>query len=246
MSLMIYLVRHGQTEYNLNGRIQGWCDSPLTAEGRHQAEETGRRLQGVPFAAAFASTSPRAADTARMILSHAGQAAVTLSLLDELREYCFGSFEGGQIDTLYRRLAQEQGYASPEEWVQAYRHADYQMLAEAVAESDPEQLAENEARFLSRLHQGLFKVLAASPAHGNILVVSHGMAITALLKEIRRDALLYRSVPNGSVTRLAYNVFGGLQIEDIAVCSATHFDPHDIVGPDPTKTAKALARRRSF
>ena len=215
MSLMIYLVRHGQTEYNLNGRIQGWCDSPLTAEGRHQAEETGRRLQGVPFAAAFASTSPRAADTARMILSHAGQAAVTLSLLDELREYCFGSFEGGQIDTLYRRLAQEQGYASPEEWVQAYRHADYQMLAEAVAESDPEQLAENEARFLSRLHQGLFKVLAASPAHGNILVVSHGMAITALLKCIDPESTAYRSVPNASLSRISYDSAAGWRIHSI-------------------------------
>ena len=86
-TLELYLVRHGKTVFNTTGRLQGWSDSPLTPEGCQVAENLGRGLeqQRITFDAAFSSTSPRAVDTARLILNHSGQADLPL-----LMRHCAG------------------------------------------------------------------------------------------------------------------------------------------------------------
>ena len=59
-SLRIYLARHGQTDGNLNRRVQGWTDTPLNATGREQAQALARAIGSVPFDAIFSSTrTPR-------------------------------------------------------------------------------------------------------------------------------------------------------------------------------------------
>ena len=73
MALEVYLVRHGKTVFNTTGRVQGWSDSPLTTEGREIAERLGRNLHAIHFDAAFASTLPRAYETAGIIVQHKGQ-----------------------------------------------------------------------------------------------------------------------------------------------------------------------------
>ena len=188
MSLEIYLVRHGQTQFNETGRIQGWCDSPLTQLGQEQAAQLGKRLatQRIRFDVAYCSTLQRTIDTARIILQQVGQTTLRLQEL---------------------------------EWLAAYRHGQYNMLAQSVHQLDPEQRAENEAAFLARLHQGFHKIVANSPlGSGRVaraLVVSHGMAITGILKSINPSATLYQSVPNASVTQLRYTLRKGLEIVNI-------------------------------
>ena len=49
MELKFYFVRHGKTLFNLKGRMQGWCDSPLLDEGIQQAENVASALRNVPF-----------------------------------------------------------------------------------------------------------------------------------------------------------------------------------------------------
>ena len=75
MSLEIYLVRHGQTQFNETGRIQGWCDSPLTQLGQEQAAQLGKQFaaQHIRFDAAYCSTLQRTIDTARYYLQQVGQ-----------------------------------------------------------------------------------------------------------------------------------------------------------------------------
>ena len=94
--------------------------------------------------------------------------------------------------------------------------------------------AEQESQFIQRLHRGIQHIIANSLADinqgslktsnasfceattessaQNVLIVSHGMAITALLRSINPQAIAYRSVPNASATLLRYNLTGGLQI----------------------------------
>ena len=84
----IYLVRHGETEWSVNGRHTGRTDIPLTDVGREQAQDLGRRLEGHPFALVLTSPLSRAADTARL----AGFAAA--EHVDDLREWDYGAFEG--------------------------------------------------------------------------------------------------------------------------------------------------------
>ena len=87
----IYLVRHGETEWNRLGRAQGRTDIPINDEGRRQAALLGQRLADTPFAAAYASDSVRASETATIILQ--GR-PVPLHATPELREVSLGRWEG--------------------------------------------------------------------------------------------------------------------------------------------------------
>ncbi len=93
--MTIFLVRHGETEWNLIGRYQGWSDSPLTARGVAQAEAVGIRLRAVPEAAAapiVASPLGRARRTAEIISQVLGGTSVSVD--ERLREISLGSWDG--------------------------------------------------------------------------------------------------------------------------------------------------------
>ncbi|MFC3874728.1 histidine phosphatase family protein [Neisseria musculi] len=206
MEITLYLVRHGKTVFNTVGRLQGWSDSPLTQEGRAAASALGSSLKGeVVFDAAFASTSPRALETARLVLQAADQAALQITPLEALCEYCFGGFEGEKRQTVYEMAAAHQGEADVEAWLNRYRHGTHNILAESVSILDPLKLAETERQFVGRLQKGMNQLVENVPKGGNVLLVSHGMAITALLKSIDSAAVLYRSVKNTTVLKLYFN-----------------------------------------
>jgi 2,3-bisphosphoglycerate-dependent phosphoglycerate mutase len=87
--LTIYVVRHGQTDWNKEGRIQGGTDNPLNSTGREQAAAMGRTLADVKIDAVYSSSHQRARQTAAVLESRAPVVA-----MDELRERFFGKFEG--------------------------------------------------------------------------------------------------------------------------------------------------------
>lgn len=218
MPTEIYLMRHGETEFNVAKILQGQCDSPLTEEGKRQALAVGGKLAaaGVSFDAAFCSTLPRTAATARIILDAVGQPEMQPEALQGLCEYCFGSFErSGQRD-LYDKVAQSRGL-STDDWLDVYRNCqERNLLIEAVVELDAAQQAETEAQFVGRLKQALLHIVATVPPNSRVLAVSHGMAITALLREIDRNAIERKSPPNVSVSRLHFDVVQGLSIVSVA------------------------------
>lgn len=218
MSLDIYLMRHGKTVYNEQGIIQGWCDSPLTEEGRAGVVKTAQRLAdaGFKFDAAFCSTSPRTRITARLVLETLGQNEMPVTEIANLREYHFGSFEKQSSDELHHLLARENGFNNVVDWIEAYRTGSVNRLAQTLARIDPTRKAEDESSFLARLHHGLFEVIGLAPKKGRILVVTHGMAITGILKYIDSKSTQYQSVPNASLTRLSYSLADGLKIHSIA------------------------------
>ncbi|MBP5280050.1 MAG: histidine phosphatase family protein, partial [Erysipelotrichaceae bacterium] len=63
-----YYVRHGRTLFNEIGRMQGYCDSPLTEDGIRMAIEARDELKSTRFTKAYSSTSERCVDTARIVL----------------------------------------------------------------------------------------------------------------------------------------------------------------------------------
>ena len=88
----LVLVRHGETEWNRIGRVQGRTDIPLNATGRAQARAAGERLRGGAFDAVVASPLSRAADTARIIAAELDLGEV--ELVDALVERDYGRAEG--------------------------------------------------------------------------------------------------------------------------------------------------------
>lgn len=96
MSGCILLVRHGQTEWNLVGRYQGWGDSPLTPLGIAQAEAIGRHLRDIAEARdapIVASPIGRARRSAELIREQLGSTA-PITFDDRLREISLGSWDG--------------------------------------------------------------------------------------------------------------------------------------------------------
>ncbi|HBA0411531.1 TPA: histidine phosphatase family protein [Enterococcus faecium] len=90
MEKTLYLMRHGETLFNQQKKVQGWCDSPLTAKGIKQAQIAGEyfKKQNIKIEAAYASTSERASDTLEQVT------AIPYQRVKGLKEWNFGAFEG--------------------------------------------------------------------------------------------------------------------------------------------------------
>lgn len=89
--MMLLLVRHGQSTWNLERRIQGWQDPPLSSAGRDQAKRMAARLEGLRLEAVFSSTLQRAEQTAQPLARATG---ARLILDERLREQQLGVLEG--------------------------------------------------------------------------------------------------------------------------------------------------------
>ena len=94
MKKILYLMRHGQTLFNLRRKVQGACDSPLTQEGIRQATLAKNYFKenGIEFDHAYSSTQERACDTLEIITD------MEYVRLKGLKEWNFGTFEGESED----------------------------------------------------------------------------------------------------------------------------------------------------
>lgn len=105
-----WLIRHGETEWNANKRLQGWLDIPLSGEGIQQAEHLKAFLQSPSFTASIdavvSSDLSRAAETARIAASHLPH---TIQTDSALRERCYGIYQGQDWATLNTMLAEPGG-----------------------------------------------------------------------------------------------------------------------------------------
>lgn len=96
MSRTLYLMRHAETLFNIQRKIQGWCDSPLTERGIEQAKAAGRMFveRGLTFSHAYCSTAERCSDTLEIATTEAFGAPLPYERMKGLRECGFGQFEG--------------------------------------------------------------------------------------------------------------------------------------------------------
>lgn len=94
MKKILYLMRHGQTLFNVRRKIQGWCDAPLTELGIKQAEIASEYFKNnnITFDHAYSSTSERACDTLEIVTD------IPYKRLKGLKEWNFGVFEGESED----------------------------------------------------------------------------------------------------------------------------------------------------
>lgn len=92
MKKILYLMRHGQTLFNLQHKIQGWCDAPLTPLGIKQARIAGEYFKDnkIQFDHAYSSTAERACDTLEIVTDY----QMPYTRVKGLKEWNFGVFEG--------------------------------------------------------------------------------------------------------------------------------------------------------
>jgi len=94
MTKTLYLMRHGQTLFNVRRKVQGWCDAPLTELGKKQATFARQYFtdNNITFDSAYCSTSERASDTLELVTD------LPYKRLKGLKEWNFGTFEGESED----------------------------------------------------------------------------------------------------------------------------------------------------
>ena len=96
MKKTLYLMRHGETLFNVRRKIQGWCDSPLTEKGVNQAIVAGEyfKKNAITIDYAYTSTSQRASDTLELLSDH----KLSYERIKDLREMNYGTFESESQD----------------------------------------------------------------------------------------------------------------------------------------------------
>ena len=161
----LYLVRHGETEWNKKRLLQGQLDSPLTEDGVQQAKDTAQRLKSVNFDAIFSSDLHRTKRTAE-ILKLERQLAVQTS--KALRERNYGEYQGKSIEEYrenFKDLFDKVDKLSEKEQ-KKFKFA-------ANIESDEEVIS----RFITQLRE-----IAVAYPNKSVLVVTHGGCIRTFLE----------------------------------------------------------------
>ena len=162
--LNLYLIRHGQTEWNIKDQMQGSQNSPLTEEGILGAKITGKHLKNIPFMQAYSSTQQRAMETRDYIIQEHNMAIPTLELAD-LCEMDFGIWEGKPVPLLKKEFPEFTYY-----------------LTDPAKFDASVNKGENYLDVLTRMKRGLNTIIQNAPQdNGNILVVSHGTVLRLLL-----------------------------------------------------------------
>lgn len=108
----LVLLRHGESQWNLENRFTGFKDIDLSENGLREAKEAGERLKalGVTFDLVFTSTQKRAYNTAQIALKEAGQEKLFKSVIkhDDLRERDYGELTGQNKDEAREQFGEEQ------------------------------------------------------------------------------------------------------------------------------------------
>jgi probable phosphoglycerate mutase len=156
------LIRHGQSTWNHEHRIQGQLDPPLSAEGRRQAELLAARLAGRAFAAFYSSDLKRASETAEVLAS---TVRIRPTAVAGLREIFLGRWEGLRTEEIAERF--------PEAWARWIEEPDWDVVPGG----------EGAAVFDARVGATLEDILSRHE-HGDVLVVTHGGVIQIALHRV--------------------------------------------------------------
>jgi broad specificity phosphatase PhoE len=168
-----YVVRHGETEWNQKGLVQGHTDIPLTASGEQQAQERAHFLKDVSFEYVISSDLQRAKKTASILVQ---ERALSINITPALREQYWGSWEGYSFDKLREMFGSSFNDYSGSN---AHRVPGVETHQEIVVRVGP---------FLKEI---------AHTNHGkNILVVTHGGVLKSLIFHLGVEFLHGRSFNN--------------------------------------------------
>ena len=104
----LVLLRHGESQWNLENRFTGWVDVPLTDKGRDEARKAGERLVGILFSRGFTSVLMRAMETMDLALAACGQTGIPLERDKALNERMYGDLQGLNKEETAQKFGAEQ------------------------------------------------------------------------------------------------------------------------------------------
>lgn len=192
-----YLLRHGQTLFNLEEKVQGYNDSPLTDTGILQARQAGYGAREILFTAAYSGTAQRQSDTAELFLSE-NLHPIPVQKDFHFSEACFGKYEGGtyydMLNPLYEDL--KESYAG---YDGLYRFYNDMQIAARLEEKDETGGFEGGEKTFRRFIEGL-NLLSKRYEEEKILISTSSYAICTLLDHLFPDLVQNSLVDHASLT----------------------------------------------
>lgn len=180
----LVLLRHGESQWNLENRFTGWVDVPLTPKGIEEAKHAGEKLRGYTFDRAFTSVLERANETLRLALNVIGQPTIPIERDKALNERMYGDLQGlNKAET-----AKKYGEAQVKIWRRSYD----------VPPPGGESLKDTAERVLPYYEQRIKPYLLKGET---ILIAAHGNSLRALIMELEqltREQVLELNIPTGA------------------------------------------------
>lgn len=164
--MKLYFVRHGKTEWNLEGRFQGANgDSPLLESSIKETEELGRYLKAIPFDAVYSSDLERAYRTADIIMNE-NDSPVQITCSKALREWDLGNLEGQKISLVCAIYPKQ---------MEAFRHNLAQFNNSMFEAESVYQATQRILNFVKSLKD---------KKEENVFIVGHGATLTAAIQRL--------------------------------------------------------------
>jgi 2,3-bisphosphoglycerate-dependent phosphoglycerate mutase len=180
---LLVLVRHGESQWNLENRFTGWVDVPLTETGRREAQRAGEALRGLHFDRAFTSVLQRAIETLDIVLRAIGQTDLPIERDAALNERHYGELQGlNKAET-----AQKYGAEQVHIWRRSYD----------IAPPGGESLKDTAARTLPYFESAIVPLVVAGQ---NILVAAHGNSLRSIvmhLEQLTKEQVLELNIATG-------------------------------------------------
>ena len=180
----LVLLRHGESQWNLENRFTGWVDVPLSPRGVQEAKNAGEKLRPYRFDRAFTSVLQRANETLRLALEVIGQAAVPTEKDKALNERMYGELQGlNKAET-----AKKYGDDQVKVWRRSYD----------VRPPGGESLKDTAERVLPYYDKVIKPRLLAGET---ILIAAHGNSLRALvmeLEQLTKEQVLELNIPTGA------------------------------------------------
>lgn len=182
MSVLV-IVRHGQSQWNLENRFTGWIDIDLAPQGKEEARKAGEKLKGYKFDKAFTSALIRAQHTYDIIADIAGFNYLPLEKNEALNERMYGDLQGMNKDEMRAKFGAEQVHI----WRRSYN----------VSPPNGESLKDTSDRVMPYFNKMIEPELKAEK---NVLIVAHGNSLRALVKHLEGlsgDEIVKIEIPTG-------------------------------------------------
>lgn len=180
----LVLIRHGESQWNLENRFTGWVDVPLTPRGEEEAKAAGQKLRSFRFDQAFTSVLIRAIKTLEIVLDVIGQSDLKFEKNQALNERMYGDLQGlNKAETVEKHGADQ---------VKIWRRSF------DVPPPGGESLKDTADRVIPYYQEKIWPALLSGES---ILVVAHGNSLRALvmhLNQMSREEVLELNIPTGA------------------------------------------------
>jgi 2,3-bisphosphoglycerate-dependent phosphoglycerate mutase len=202
----LVLLRHGESQWNLENRFTGWVDIPLSPKGEMEANQAGEKLKGYKFDKGYTSVLRRAIDTMDIVLNIIGQNTLPLERDKALNERHYGALQGLNKADIGKQYGDDQLKI----WRRSYDVPPPKEVTNLNPDGMSESLKDTAARTLPYFDA---KIIPDILAGKNVLVAAHGNSLRSIvmqLDNLTKEQVVELNIPTGVPLLYVYDSKGNI------------------------------------